>query len=253
MQRVFEKLVAHRKAVIASFVLLVLLSAFLSTKVHVNADLADYLPADSDSTIALAEMKGQFGDGIPNARMMVSDIDIIDAALLEDDIREVDGVLAVSGIADQNPYHAPYQFLDDDAVAEYYRDGNALYSLTIDTEKRVGILDELSALTDNEVAFTGAFVSSKSTQRSSAREIFEAVGIVVVLAMLLFLLTMDSWVLPLLLVGALLSAVVLNMGSNIIFGTISSVTNTAASVLQMGVSVDYFIFIFKIFYVKIII
>ena len=55
--------------------------------------------------------------------------------------------------------------------------------------------------------------------------------------------TMDSWITPFILVGTLICAVIINSGSNLIFGTISSVTNTAASVLQMGVSVDYFIFI----------
>ena len=55
--------------------------------------------------------------------------------------------------------------------------------------------------------------------------------------------TMDSWITPFILVGTLICAVIINSGTNLIFGTISSVTNTAASVLQMGVSVDYFIFI----------
>ena len=243
MQKVFEKLVIHRKAVIAFYVVIVVLCALLSTKVQVNTDLTEYLPSDSDSTIALTTMNEQFSDGIPNAQMMVSDIDILDAAKLEKQIRDVDGVLAVTGIADQNPYHAPYEALSEDAVSQYYRDGNALYTLTIDTEKRVVVLDELAGLTDKETSFTGSFVSAKSTQRSVTREIFTAVGIVVVFAILLFLLTLDSWITPLLLVGALLSAVAINAGTNIVFGSISSVTNTAASVLQMGVSVDYFIFI----------
>ncbi|MBR1741673.1 MAG: MMPL family transporter, partial [Lachnospiraceae bacterium] len=243
MQRFFAGLIRHKKIVLIFYLGLILLCAFLSTKVKVNSDLADYLPSDSDSTIALSEMKEEFSGNIPNANMMVSDITMFEADRLQKKIEKVEGVLEVSGISDQNPLGMPYEFLGEEAVSEYYRDGHALYSLTLDTEKKIDLLDDLRALTDKKVSFSGSFVTGKTSQKTSGPEIFKTVGIVIIFAIFLFLATMDSWVTPFLLVGTLLAAVVINAGTNLIFGTISSVTNTAASVLQMGVSVDYFIFI----------
>ena len=98
-------------------------------------------------------------------------------------------------------------------------------------------------MTDKKVSFSGSFVDGKVTKENSGPEIFKVIGIVIVIAIILFMSTMDSWITPFLLVLSLLAAVAINSGTNIIFGTISSVTNTAANVLQMGVSVDYFIFI----------
>ncbi|MBQ9708326.1 MAG: MMPL family transporter [Firmicutes bacterium] len=243
MQSLFRKLIRHRKLVLGIYLVLVFACAFLSTKVEINSDLTDYLPQDSDSTIALAEMESQFTENIPNARMMVSGITMEEAARLQGDIKNVDGVLSVSGIADKNLLGLSYAFIGESAVEDCYRDGHALYTLALDTEKRLDLLDDLSSLTDKEVNFSGSFVTGKTSQKTSGPEIFKTVGIVILFAIVLFMLTMDSWVTPFVLIGTLLTAVVLNAGSNIIFGTISSVTNTAASVLQMGVSVDYFIII----------
>ena len=243
MQSLFRKLIRHRKLVLGIYLVLVFACAFLSTKVEINSDLTDYLPQDSDSTIALAEMESQFTENIPNARMMVSGITMEEAARLQEDIKNVDGVLSVSGIADKNLLGLSYAFIGESAVEDCYRDGHALYTLALDTEKRLDLLDDLSSLTDKDVNFSGSFVTGKTSQKTSGPEIFKTVGIVILFAIVLFMLTMDSWVTPFVLIGTLLTAVVLNAGSNIIFGTISSVTNTAASVLQMGVSVDYFIII----------
>ncbi|MBR1482986.1 MAG: MMPL family transporter [Ruminococcus sp.] len=225
------------------YLVLIILSALLSTKVKVNSNLADYLPPDSDSTIALSEMEAEFTGDIPNASMMVTDITMEEADKLQAIIQKVDGVKAVSGIADANAFNVPYEFLGEEAVSGYYKDGHALYTLTLDTEKKIDLLDDLRALTDKKTYFSGSFVTGKTSQKTSGPEIFTTVGIVIVFAIILFMFTMDSWITPFLLVGTLLAAVVINSGTNLVFGTISSVTNTAASVLQMGVSVDYFIFI----------
>ena len=223
--------------------MLIVCCGFLSTKVIVDNDLADYLPEDSDSTIAIAEMEREFSEDIPNAQMMVMDISMTDAARLEERIRKVDGVLSVSGIEDENTLDLPYEFIGEETVKNCYKDGNALYTLTLDNDKKLDLIDELRSLTDCEVRFSGTFVTDKTAQKNSAPEIFKTVGIVVVFAIVVFMFTMDSWITPFVLVGALMAGVLINAGTNIIFGSISSVTNTASSVLQMGVSVDYFVFI----------
>ena len=243
MKSFFRRILVHRRFVLILYLIVVILCGYATTKVKVNSTLSDYLPPDSDSTIALSEMENQFTGKIPNAQMMVEGLTMREADRLEGKIRELDGVLDVTGIADQNMFDMPYDFLGEEAVKDYYRDGYALYTLTLDSDRGTDLMDELRALTDHKVSISGSFVDGKVTKENSGPEIFKVIGIVIAIAIVLFMLTMDSWVTPFLLVLSLLAAVAINSGTNIFFGTISSVTNTAANVLQMGVSVDYFIFI----------
>ena len=243
MKKFFLWLTKHKIIVLSFYIIIIILCAFFSTKVKVNSNLADYLPEDSDSTIALNEMEKEFTGDIPNAEMMVSDITMIDAAKLQDKIEAINGVKAVSGIKDANPLSVPYEFLGEESISSYYRDGHALYTLTLDKERKFDLLEELRNVTDKEVSLSGSFVTGKYSQKNSGPEIIKTVAIVIVFAIVLFMFTMDSWITPFILVETLICAVIINSGTNLIFGTISSVTNTAASVLQMGVSVDYFIFI----------
>ena len=243
MKSFFRRILVHRRFVLILYLIVVVLCGYATTKVKVNSTLSDYLPPDSDSTIALSEMESQFTGKIPNAQMMVEGLTMREADRLEGKIRELDGVLDVTGIADQNMFDMPYDFLGEEAVKDYYRDGYALYTLTLDSDRGTDLMDELRALTDHKVSISGSFVDGKVTKENSGPEIFKVIGIVIAIAIVLFMLTMDSWVTPFLLVLSLLAAVAINSGTNIFWGTISSVTNTAANVLQMGVSVDYFIFI----------
>ena len=125
------------------FIVIISICAFCSTKVKVNTNLADYLPKDSASTIALDEMGKEFTGDIPNAEMMVSDISMLDAARLQDKIEALDGVKDVSGIRNANPLGVPYEFLGEEAVSSYYKDGNALYTLTLDAESGFSLLEDL--------------------------------------------------------------------------------------------------------------
>ncbi len=243
MERFFSWQIRHRKSVIVLFIVIISICAFCQAKVKVNTNLADYLPKDSASTIALDEMGREFTGDIPNAEMMVSDISMLEAARLQDKIETLVGVKDVSGIRNANLLGVPYEFLGEDAVRSYYKDGNALYTLTLDPESGFSLLEDLKNVTDRRVSLAGSFVTSKHAQKNSGPEVIKTVATVIVFAIVLFMFTMDSWLTPFLLVGTLLCAVIINSGTNLIFGTISSVTNTAASVLQMGVSVDYFIFI----------
>lgn len=143
MERFFSWQIKHRKSVIVLFIVIISICAFCQTKVKVNTNLADYLPKDSASTIALDEMGREFTGDIPNAEMMVSDISMLEAARLQDKIEALDGVKDVSGIRNANLLGVPYEFLGEDAVRSYYKDGNALYTLTLDPESGFSLLEDL--------------------------------------------------------------------------------------------------------------
>lgn len=243
MKWIFCKMVKHKKIVVTFYIIAAIFSIIMVKFVKVNSDLTDYLPKDSDSTIALHIMDEEFDSEIPNATLMVKDIELNDAAKLEDKLKDIDGVNDVSWATDDNTFDLPLEMLPPSTLEKYYKDNNALYTLTLDEDKRIDLIDEIREVSGKEIAVSGGFVNSKVSQATSGSEILKTVAIVILLAILLLMATLDSWLEPILLMLCLGVGVVLNSGTNIILGTVSSVTNTAASVLQMGVSIDYFIFL----------
>ncbi|MBR7088184.1 MAG: MMPL family transporter, partial [Mogibacterium sp.] len=174
---------------------------------------------------------------------MVKEIPEKEAAQLCREIAGVEGVKDVMWISDFNVAGMPLAMLPDQLTERFYRDGNAEYTLTIDEEYSTRVLDDIRALTDRETCFSGSFVDSKVIQATARKEVLITVGIVIIFAAVLLSFTMSSFYEVAALILCLIGSVLLNNGTNIIRRTISSMTNTAASVLQMGVSVDYSIFL----------
>ena len=170
MKKFFLWLTKHKKTVLSFYIIIIILCAFFSTRVKVNSNLSDYLPEDSESTIALNEMGKEFTEDIPNAEMMISDITMIEAAKLQDKIETINGVKAVSGIKDANPLSVPYGFLSEESVSSYYKDGHALYTLTLDKDRKYDLLEELRSVTDKKVSLSGSFVTGKYSQKTVDRK-----------------------------------------------------------------------------------
>ena len=243
MRKCFSFIVKHRRAVIVIYAVAMLLSLYAMRFVKVNSDLTEYLPDDAKSTVDLKIMENNFAADIPNAKFMVRDISETEAAKLCSDIAEVDGVTEVMWISDFNIAGMPLAMMPDALTSRFYKDGNAVYTITIDGDRSSKVLDDIRALTDKESCFSGSFVDSKIVQATARREVLITVGIVIIIAAILLSFTMSSFYEVAALILCLIGSVLLNNGTNIIKGTVSVTTNTAASVLQMGVSVDYSIFL----------
>lgn len=243
MQFLFRSVLRHRKLVLLGYLLAAVCAVFAAMRVKVNSDLASYLPKDAPSTVSLRVMEEAFGGDIPNARLMVKGISFEDALAFEEEIRGMEGVRSASFVSMADYLGLPAAQIPESMREASWRNGNALYTLTMDNEAKLDALEKIRAASGHETAVSGSFADAKTAQANSARELFTVVGVVVVFGICLLLLTLPSWLEPFLLVACLMTAVLLNAGTNLLFGTVSAVTNTAASVLQMGVSVDYFIFL----------
>ena len=79
MRKFYEKIIHHKKLVIAVFAVAIIISAVCSTMVGVNYDMNDYLPDETASTVALDTRNEEYDMSIPNARVMVSDLSIAEA------------------------------------------------------------------------------------------------------------------------------------------------------------------------------
>ena len=247
-ERFFSAVVDHRKPIIAVFLVLSIIAAFLKPMVGVNYDMSDYLPKDSPSTVSLDVMKEEFDGEIPNARVMVKDVTIPEALAYKEKLKAIDGVLDVTWLDDAGNIEAPLETQDEGMVEDYYKDGNALFTVTLDEEKELTAVDDIREVIGEDNAMTGSAVDTAIATKSTVIEIRIITVFAVIFVLLILILTTKSWLEPLWVFLGLGVAILLNGGSNLIFGEISFVTNAAGSILQLAISLDFSVFLLHRYY-----
>lgn len=243
MRNFYTLVVRRRWIIIAAFILAAAVCLFLNQLVAVNYDMTDYLPPDSPSTIALDVMQQEFDGGIPDARVMVRNVTIPQALAYKEALKQVDGVLEVMWLDDAVDTTLPLETLDEETVDAYYQEGAALFTVTIDEDKRLQAVADIRTLIGDENAMTGSAVSTAIATTSTVSEIAKIAAFVVLFVLVVLLITTKSWLEPLVVLGGLGVAIAINGGTNLIFGEISFVTNAAGSILQLAVSLDYSVFL----------
>ena len=243
VERFYGAVTARRKLVAALFLLAAAAGFLLRALVPVNYDINDYLPEGTASTQSLRVMEEQFPGGIPNARVMVRDLSVPEALALKQTLAETPGVLEVTWLDDVQDVTVPLAAMDQDVLEQYYRDGTALFSVTVSEEDYVSAVEGMRQAAGPEGALTGSAVSMAASATGTMGEVRLIGAFGVAFALVVLALTTTSWLEPLLVLLGLGVAVFINAGSNLIFGEISFVTNAAGSILQMAVSLDYSVFL----------
>lgn len=243
MRKFYEGVVKHRKSILILFLVCTILCVFLKNMVSVNYDINDYLPEDAKSTVALNIMEQEFDGGIPNARVMIKDVTIPQALEYKEKLEDVKGVQSVTWLDDAANITAPLSSLDTELVETYYRDNTALFTVTIEEKSRISAVSDIREIIGDENAMSGSAVSTAVATTNTVSEIQKISVIVVLFVLFVLTLTTSSWTEPILILIGLGIAVLLNGGTNLIFGEISFVTNAAGSILQLAVSLDYSVFL----------
>ena len=243
MRKFYEWIVEHTKTVLTAFLVLTVLSIFMKDLVEVDYDINDYLPEDAPSTVALDVMEEEFEGGIPNARVMINDLTIPQALEYKEKLKQVDGVSEVTWLDDAADIHVPLNTIDRDTLETYYKDNAALFTVTIDENKRIQAVEDIRALIGEDNAMTGSAVSTAVATTSTVKEVMMISAFAVLFVLIVLLITTPSWIEPLIVLGGLGVAIAINSGTNLIFGRISFVTNAAGNILQLAVSLDYSVFL----------
>ena len=224
---------AAQRVKITFVILLFLTAAVLSLvfmgRVAINYDLADYLGSDTETKIALTVIEEDFGM-TGNIQVMAKQISSAAAGELRDRIKALPHVLNVSFDADSETY---------------YRNGDALFIVLVDGDdysanaKQVAadIQSMLSGYSGME--YGGTTMEKQALQDAITQEMVFILAISICLVVAILLITSESWLEPFVLLAASGVAILLNRGSNIIFGEISYITNSIAAILQLALSIDY--------------
>lgn len=246
-ERFFDKVIRFRKAIMVGFVVLAVVCAGCRQLIAVNYDMNDYLPEDSASTVALDVMGEEFDGAIPNARVMVRDVSISQALDYKEKLQDIEGVSAVNWLDDTLPVTMPLDMVPESTVETYYQDGNALFSVTIEEEHINDAVPAIRAVIGDDNCMTGSAVSTAVATSSTVTEVQRMAVLAVLIVLLILILTTNSWCEPFVVLIGLGVAILINAGSNLIFGEISFVTNAAGNILQLAVSLDYSVFLIHSF------
>lgn len=243
MNKFYTALVNKRKLIIVLFAIAFVISLVCSQLVGVNYDMTDYLPENTKSTVSIDIMGEEFDGGIPNARVMIKDVSIPEALEYKDKLKRIEGVTEVTWLDDAVSVTVPLATLPKDSVESYYKDNAALFTVTINEADQVDAVAEIREIIGDKGAVTGNAVSTADATTNTVSEILKVTAIAVAFVLVVLLLTTNSWLEPIIVLIGLGVAIILNNGSNLIFGEISFVTNAAGSVLQLAVSLDYSVFL----------
>ncbi|MBQ8623089.1 MAG: MMPL family transporter [Oscillospiraceae bacterium] len=243
MNKFYTALVNKRKLIIVLFAIAFVISLVCSQLVGVNYDMTDYLPENTKSTVSIDIMGEEFEGGIPNARVMIKDVTIPEALEYKDKLKAVEGVTEITWLDDTVSVTVPLATLPEDTVESYYKDNAALFTVTINEDDQVDAVAEIREIIGDKGAVTGSAVSTADATTNTVSEILKVTAIAVAFVLVVLLLTTNSWLEPIIVLVGLGVAIILNNGSNLIFGEISFVTNAAGSVLQLAVSLDYSVFL----------
>lgn len=255
MVRIAEAVVRFHKVILVVFIVAAVICVLLALGVKVNYDMTKYLPQDSNLAKSVEVLEDSFG--YPEVgTVMLRDLSIPQVIQLKEEIEELDGVYQVMWLDDVADITQPIEFLDSDLTDIYYKDGNALLQITYFengysplTSKTINTIRNI--LTDrvgeDGYAMGGSQFASKALAETADKEVTRISIIVALLILIILLLLTDSWLAPVLYLGVIGVAVIINMGTNIFFGEISNVSQSTQAILQLAISMDYSIFLFERF------
>jgi predicted RND superfamily exporter protein len=243
MSAIFKKIINHKMLILIILCVLTVVSFVLSRIVSVNFELTDYLPDSAQSTISMKEMNKEFQQDIPNLKVMVSNVSISEAVDYKERLAGVDGVKKISWLDDVASLAIPLEMQGKETIENWYKDGNAIYTIRLGKDKEAASLTEIRNIIGDEGAMSGSGVNLTETKKTSKDQVGRMMTYLIPFILLILLLTTSSWFEPILFLITIGVAIVLNTGTNVVFGEISFITQTSCGVLQLAVSLDYSIFL----------
>ncbi|MDO4542080.1 MAG: MMPL family transporter, partial [Bacillota bacterium] len=237
----------HKVLLYIIFAVLVIINGLFIAKVQVNYDMSQYLPDDSITKRSISVLEEDFSyPGM--ARVMVENVTPMEAMEIKKEILAIDGVSSVLWLDDFADITQPLSFIDQEYLRDYYTDNSALYTVEFGEGDYSDLTDQallsINDLIGDDGTISGSAEDSRITREIMASEVAKILMLVLPFCILILMLAGRSWVEPFLYVISIGVAVVLNMGTNIIFNNVSYITQSMTAVLQLAISMDYSLFLF---------
>lgn len=246
MKKFGQFIVKFKIPILIMAFLLLIPSAIGYFNTGVNYDLLSYLPEDIETMKGQDILVDQFGTGAYSF-LIVENMEFKEISELKEELTTVDGVekiLWYDSIADIS---IPVDMLPD-KVKDAFNSENTtmmmiIFNDTTSSTDTMNAINEVRDVCDEHCYLSGMAAIVTDTKSLTEKETPIYVGIAVICAVIVLTITMDSFLLPLFFLLSIGFSIVYNLGSNIFMGEISYVTKAISAVLQLGVTMDYAIFL----------
>lgn len=213
---------------------------------RINYDLLTYLPAGLNSVKGQAILEKDFRVA-GNAFLMIEGQDDWQVRHLKKEIEKVSGVEKVIWVDQWADITIPRDFVPDQVIDQFYKGDGTLMQIQFEggagDEKTVAAIKNIEKLMDRNAYLggTSAIIADLRTLIDHERVLYLIIAVALIFAVLA--LTMSSTIVPVLFLLSIGAAVMYNLGTNLALGQISYVTSAIAAVLQLGVTMDFSIFL----------
>lgn len=238
----------HPKTVLTICIILLIPSVFGYLQTYINYDILAYLPKDLNSVQGEQVLDETFHNAA-SAILVVEDAAPKETARMKEKIEKIDGVRQVLWIDSALDISVPQEMLPDSVREIFYNADGSDTLMMVQFEnagaspETMAAIDSIRGIIGDTCYMSGLSAIMKDTKDLADREAPLYITLAIVLALIVLSFTLNSWVLPFVLLAALSAAVVYNMGTNVLFGQISYITQCIAAILQLGVTMDYSVFL----------
>jgi hypothetical protein len=236
----------HRKLVLIIATLLLLPSLYGMAKTKINYDILTYLPKNLES-VKGQEILDDVFDSSATGMLIIENMESKDVLKVKEKVAEVEGVEDVTWVDDFLDISIPKEILPDELQEMFYRENSTLLMIKFKNDSSSPITQEaivdIRSILNKQSFLSGMAAVLKDTKDLADRQTPIYVTLAVVLATIILILTLESTIMPFIILISIGYAILYNFGTNIIFGGISYITQSLAAVLQLGVTLDYSIFL----------
>ena len=246
LSRLAKILTRHPSVILTVAVLLLIPSVVGYAKTRVNYDILSYLPKDLESTQGEDVLEDTFHDAA-TSMIVIDGMPSKDVSALKEKIKQVPGVNSAVWVDDIADISVPKEMLPDILKDTFYSGDSTLMLVTYDgaasSDETLVALSGVRKLLDGKCFLSGISAITKDTKNLTDQELPVYVSLAVLLSIAAMMLCMESWILPLVFLLGIGFAVLYNFGTNFFLGDVSYVTQAIAGILQLGVTMDYSIFL----------
>ena len=244
--KIGDKIVKHRRIVLI-VALILLIPAFMGYRAtKINYDMLTYLPKDMDTVKGQNILMDDFNKG-GFSIIVLENMKSGQVTKLKNDIKEVDHVTQIVNLQDVINPDMPTEMLPEKVASKLNNKNATLLGVFFDTstsdEKTLEAVEQIREISNKDTYVSGLSAMVIDLKNLCEEEEPKYVAVAVILSLLAMMLLLDSYLAPVIFLASIGIAILYNLGSNIFLGEISYITKAIAAVLQLGVTMDYSIFL----------
>jgi len=245
MKKIAQKICDCKNIILIITIILFILSLIGNKLTNINYDILVYLPDEIETVQGQNILTEDFGMGAYTV-VITENLSSKEILELEEKYKNIEGINQVISAYDIVGNTIPLDILPSDITSKIHNDNNDLIFVTFDEStsslSTINAIEEMKVLSNSYISGMSSMVLD--TMNLSNKEIAIYIIIAVILCLLVLELSLNSYFVPILLLGSIGIAIIFNLGSNIIFGSISYITKALVAVLQLGVTTDFSIFLY---------